>query len=83
MAADDTGAVVIEYPVRMWRWARPDNPAVPWDRARRVPVTELESAMKAVAVPCFTSQLKPLDGPPALAPAAVDRLLAVDEFVFV
>jgi hypothetical protein len=83
MAADDTGAVVIEYPVRMWRWARPDNPAVPWDRARRVPVTELESAMKAVAVHCFTSQLKPLDGPPALAPAAVDRLLAVDEFVFV
>jgi LmbE family N-acetylglucosaminyl deacetylase len=82
-AAHNTGAVFIEYPLRMWRWARPRNPAVPWARARRVPVTELESAMKAVAVQCFMSQLKPPDGPPALTRAAVDRLLAVDEVVFV
>jgi LmbE family N-acetylglucosaminyl deacetylase len=82
-ASANTGAVFIEYPLRMWRWARPDNPAVPWDRARRVPVTELESAMKAVAVHCFASQLRPTDGPPALTRATVDRLLAMDEIVFV
>ena len=83
IASDNTGAVFIEYPVRMWRWATPANRAVPRDRARRVPVTELESAMKAVAVQCYASQLKPSHGPPALPDAAVDRLLAVDEVVFV
>jgi hypothetical protein len=57
--------------------------AAPWDRARSVPLTELELTMKAVAVQYFTSQLKPGDGPPALTRAAVDRLLAVSEVVFV
>ena len=28
-AAAQTGAVLVEYPVWMWHWARPDDPAVP------------------------------------------------------
>jgi LmbE family N-acetylglucosaminyl deacetylase len=83
IAADNTGAVFLEYPVRMWRWATPGNPAVPRDRARRVPVTDLESSMKLVALQCFKSQLKPPHGAPALPVDAVDRLLEVDEVVFV
>jgi LmbE family N-acetylglucosaminyl deacetylase len=33
-AASATGATLVEYPVWMWHWARPDDPAVPWERAQ-------------------------------------------------
>ena len=82
-ASQEMGAKLVEYPVSMWRWATPDDPAVPWDRARRVPLTPLELATKAVAVQLFSSQLEPGDGPPALTPQDVDRQMAVGEIVFV
>ncbi len=36
-AAKNAGAPFIEYPIWMWHWASPDDPAVPWHRARRLP----------------------------------------------
>jgi LmbE family N-acetylglucosaminyl deacetylase len=83
-AAAQTGAVFLEYPVWMWHWARPDDPSVPWHRARRVPLTTDALESKKLAVECFTSQTQPgPDGQTVLPPAVVRRLLAVGEVVFV
>jgi LmbE family N-acetylglucosaminyl deacetylase len=82
-AAAKTGAVFLEYPVWMWHWARPDDPAVPWNRARRVALTRDALKLKRLAVDCFLSQLQPgPDGQTVLPPAVVRRLLTVGEVVF-
>lgn len=82
-AAARTGAVLVEYPVWMWHWARPDDPAVPWHRVRRVGLTDEALNMKRLAAQCFTSQTQPTQrGGPVLPPAVLDRLLTVGEVVF-
>ena len=83
-AAAATGAVLVEYPVWMWHWARPGDPAVPWSRARRVKVTDAALAVKRLATQCFASQIESTaDGDPVLPAAVLHRLLAVGEVVFV
>ena len=82
-ASRDTPAVFLEYPVWMWHWAVPDDPAVPWDDARRVPLSPRDLATKAQALQCFSSQLERTDGPPLLPRAVIDRQMAVGEIVFV
>jgi LmbE family N-acetylglucosaminyl deacetylase len=84
-AARRTGAVLLEYPIWMWHWALPDDFAVPWLRARSVPLTQSDIQRKRAATECFRSQLMPSDGhgPPVLPPFVVRRLLAVGEVVFV
>lgn len=84
VAAANSGAVFVEYPVWMWHWARPGDSAVPWGRARRAGLTDEALALKRLAVQSFSSQtqLRP-DGGPVLPAAVVDRLLAVGEVVFV
>jgi LmbE family N-acetylglucosaminyl deacetylase len=78
-----TGAVLIEYPVWMWHWARPGDPAVPWDRAHAVPLTDAAIGRKSIAAQCFRTQFEPsATGPPVLPPAVLRRLLAVGEVVF-
>jgi LmbE family N-acetylglucosaminyl deacetylase len=82
-ASKDVPAVFIEYPVWMWHWALPDDPAVSWDSARRVSLTSRDLATKADALQCFSSQLERTTGPPLLPTAVVERQLAVGEIVFV
>lgn len=83
-AAAETGAVLVEYPVWMWHWARPDDPAVPWHRARRVSLTDDALNLKNLAAQCFRSQTQPTQpGGPVLPPVVLRRLLAVGEVVFV
>jgi LmbE family N-acetylglucosaminyl deacetylase len=83
-AATETGAVLVEYPVWMWHWARPDDPAVPWSRARRIRLTDEALAMKEAAIQNFSSQIEPISASgPVLPPDVVVRLLAVGEVVFV
>jgi LmbE family N-acetylglucosaminyl deacetylase len=78
-----TGATLLEYPVWMWHWASPTDPAVPWDRARSLPVSTRALDRKHHAAQCFRSQLEPGDQPSAVLPAFVlERLLAVGEVVF-
>jgi LmbE family N-acetylglucosaminyl deacetylase len=78
-----TGAVLIEYPVWMWHWALPGDPAVPWDRAQAVPLSRAAIDRKSRAAQCFRSQFEPSDAsPPVLAPSVLRRLLAVGEVVF-
>jgi LmbE family N-acetylglucosaminyl deacetylase len=83
-AATDTGAVLVEYPVWMWHWAGPGDPAVPWQRARRIELTAEALKIKTLAAQCFPSQTRPTPyGDPVLPSAAMQRLLAVGEVVFV
>jgi len=83
-ACGRTGAPLLEYPIWMWHWASPADPAVPWDRARcvRVPCWALDR--KRLAAHCFRSQLEPgaAGTPPVLPPFVLQRQLAVGEVVF-
>ncbi len=76
-------SVFVEYPIWMWHWALPDDPAVPWENARRASLTARDVAAKEDALRCFSSQLQRDDGPPLLAPEVIARQLAVPEIVFV
>jgi LmbE family N-acetylglucosaminyl deacetylase len=79
-----TGAALVEYPVWMWHWARPRDPAVPWERARRVRLTAQALETKNLAAQCFPTQTQSApNGYPVLPPAVVQRLLTVGEVVFV
>ncbi len=79
-----TGAVLVEYPVWMWHWARPGDPAVPWHRAYTVPVSGWAVDRKHLAAQSFASQFESsLDGSaPTLPEVVLHRLLAVSELVF-
>ncbi len=84
LAAERTGAVLVEYPVWMWHWALPGDDAVPWERARTVPVTAAATERKRLAADSFESQfVAPTPGgDPVLPPFVVHRLLTIDEVVF-
>jgi len=83
-AAAETGAVFVEYPVWMWHWARPDDAVAPWNRARRVRLSNDALTTKTVAAQCFPSQTQPTpDGYTVLPPPVVSRLLTIGEVVFV
>ena len=79
-----TGVALLEYPIWMWHWAGPSDPAVPWDRAYSVPVSESALDSKQRAAQCFHSQFeRDSQGSEPVLPAFVlDRLLAVGELVF-
>ena len=82
-ASRSVPSVFLEYPIWMWHWALPDDPAVPWDTAARAPLTARDVAAKSAALECFSSQLQRGDGPPLLAPEVIARQMAVGEIVFV
>lgn len=79
-AAGNTGAVLLEYPVWMWHWARPGDGAVPWRRAARIPLDPAAERRKCRAIRAFATQLQPPD--PVLPPFVLARLMAVGEVVF-
>jgi LmbE family N-acetylglucosaminyl deacetylase len=59
-ACGETGVSLVEFPLRMWQWAHPDDTRVPWGRAVRVDLTELQQARKERALSCLASQISPL-----------------------
>ena len=83
-ACGRTGATLLEYPVWMWHWASPADPAVPWYRAQSVRVPGRALARKRLAAHCFRSQLEPdaAGAAPVVPPFVLQRLLAVGEVVF-
>ena len=83
-AAQGNSALALHYPVWMWHWAAPDDPAVPWERARRMVVTEEALERKAAAANCFRSQTRPgPNGATAIVPPfALERLMTLGELVF-
>lgn len=78
-ACGRTGARLIAYPVWTWHWSRPDDPAVPWDRARELRLSPAEQEAKARAVQCHRSQLEPPltdpDSAPVLPGFVIERLV--------
>ena len=53
VAVEQTGAVLVEYPVWMWHWARPGDAAVPWSRAHMTRLTAAALERKQRAARCF------------------------------
>ncbi|AZF05724.1 PIG-L deacetylase family protein [Pseudomonas sp. R5-89-07] len=85
-AARAVGAQLYELPVWTWHWATAEDGMVPWERARKIPLTPEKVARKRHAIHAFASQLEgdPQVGlPPVLAPYVVERLLQPFEVVFV
>ncbi|QZX80604.1 PIG-L deacetylase family protein [Metapseudomonas otitidis] len=84
-AAQAVGCHVCEYPVWAWHWATPDDPRLPWERARRLPLAPSQRARKQRAVAAFASQLdaSPDGHGPILDDAALARLLQPFELVFI
>jgi LmbE family N-acetylglucosaminyl deacetylase len=61
-ACERVGATLLEFPVWTWHWATPDEPSIPWDRARRVTLNAQAHCVKQRAVQCYQSQIYPLSG---------------------
>jgi len=83
-AVQGNTALALQYPVWMWHWAAPDDPAVPWEHARRMAVTAEALERKAAAANCFRSQTRPGPGgtPAIVPPFALERLMTLGELVF-
>ncbi len=85
-AARAVGAHLVELPVWTWHWATPEDPRVPWHRARKIALAPQALARKRHALHAFTSQLEgdpQVDLPPVLPPYVLERLLQPFEVVFV
>lgn len=84
-AARRRGARVIEYPIWMWHWSFPADPAIDWPRARRLELPPTTAARKREAADHFRTQTEPLSPHPAdravLPPHIIERLLGLDEVV--
>jgi LmbE family N-acetylglucosaminyl deacetylase len=82
--AKRAGTTLLEFPIWMWHWAYPGDPAVPWDRAYSVPLSRSALGRKQHAAQCFRSQFEPreLHVPPLIPAFVLRRLLAVGEVVF-
>ena len=80
---DAFGATLLEYPVWMWHWARPDDEDVPWQRMVTMPVDPVASARKRAAAKVFQTQTTSgPGGEPVLPPAVLQRLLRLGEVAF-
>lgn len=84
VAVQRTGTELLDYPVWMWHWAKPNDAAVPWSRAYEVPLSREAQSRKRVAAQSFHSQFEPatLGAAPVLPPEVLRRVLAVGEVVF-
>ncbi len=84
-AASQTGATLLEMPVWAWHWAEPDDPRIPWARARKLLLSDDQLRRKRQAINAHVSQLQtdPSTGaPPVLGTATLQRLLQPFELVF-
>ncbi|ADG73425.1 LmbE family protein [Cellulomonas flavigena DSM 20109] len=66
--ADELGCTLVEAPLWLWHWATPDDPAVPWDELRALPLSDHAVVLKHRAVAAHTTQVQPLSDDPADAP---------------
>jgi LmbE family N-acetylglucosaminyl deacetylase len=74
-AARAIGCRLIEIPIWMWHWRRPDHHAIPWQRARKLALDEAMQARKKAALACYRSQLEP-DRSTGNAPILPSEVLA-------
>lgn len=79
------GARLVELPIWGWHWARPGDARLPWQRARRLDLSQAQLARKRLAIASYSSQLEadPSTGRPPILPAgALERLLHPYEIYF-
>lgn len=84
-AAANAGATLLEVPVWAWHWAEPNDPRIPWDRARKLSLDDDQRMRKRRAINAHLSQLQPdssTGAPPVLDPVTLERLLQPFELVF-
>ncbi|MBU1332583.1 MAG: PIG-L family deacetylase [Gammaproteobacteria bacterium] len=79
-ACATVGARFHEVPLDAWRWASPEDPRLPWERARKLHLDRWAQARKRHAVQAFASQLH--GGSPAFSAPALARLQQPFELVF-
>lgn len=82
-AASQRKACLIEVPIWAWHWARPDDPRIPWARARKLMLDEKVLAQKRRAINAHASQVS-TDGwaSAVLDQETIERLLQPFELVF-
>ncbi len=83
-ACAHTGATLLEYPLWMWHWALPADPAVPWEQAYSVPAPGWATERKRRAAHFYRSQFETngSQSAPILPGYVLPRLLALGEVVF-
>lgn len=85
VATAAVGAQLHEVPIWAWHWADPEDPRLPWDRARKILLAPETIARKRHAAHAFASQLHgdPSIGlAPVLPPPVLERLMQPFEVVF-
>lgn len=55
---------VWEFPIWLWHWTAPGDAGIPWERARRYPLSTAQGRAKQAALGCFVTQVRPLPGDP-------------------
>lgn len=81
--ASRAGMPLLLYPVWMWHWSFPGDPAVPWNRAVQVPMAPGIAACKRLAIRSFHSQLSARDGAgPVLCPETIAHFTRTTEVFF-
>ncbi|KUL23711.1 PIG-L deacetylase family protein [Actinoplanes awajinensis] len=75
-ACAETGARLLEYPIWAWHWSYPNDPDVPWHRARRIDLPPAARAAKSAAIAAFPSQIAPLGPAPEDAAILPPHVLA-------
>jgi len=82
-AAQARGARATYYAVCAWHDLRPSDPALPVERAWRMPLTPLERSRKAHALACFQSLITPREeSEPVLPPRMLAHFMRTDEIFF-
>ncbi|MBO0921890.1 PIG-L family deacetylase [Cellulomonas sp. zg-ZUI222] len=64
-----------EAPLWLWHWATPDDPAVPWDALRAVPLPDRAVVLKQRAIAAHETQVHALSDDPTDAPVLHPRFL--------
>lgn len=77
-AAEAASVPCWEFPVWAWHWGKPDEPQVPWERARHFVLDPLHHARKQAAIGCFATQIRPLGPGPDEGPILTSQF--VDHF---
>lgn len=83
-AAQECRVQLLEVPVWAWHWATPEDPRLPWSRARRLELDEDSQRRKRHAIAAHVSQVQGDAGqPPVLSPVILQCLLQPFELVFI
>ena len=78
----ELGAQLVEYPIWMWHWGSPDEPAIPWDQLRSLALSDRSVVLKRRAVATHVTQVRAASAAPAdAAPLHPDFLEAFDRDV--